>query len=419
MIYSIADVLQKGISFLTMPIFSYYILPEELGLVANFDTLVQIVMLLAFNSIVSGGLTYFFYERSHKENAVLISNLILLFTVIILFAAGIIFVFNNTIQKYAALSLGFQLLTIVMSEAMLLNALNSMLYRLEEKPLPFVTINITYTIFNIAFLFYFLVYLKIGGIGKIYAHLAVNLIFCIVNVILLIKRGYIVIKISKSDIKSLLNFGIPLIPHSAAFWIKGGLDKILLTTLCGLAANGLYSMAMTFGAVYSIFKNSFTQAYNPYIQKRISKINTLNENDEKRAIVKQTYWIIAGFFVAYFPIVVFCWCVIHYLLSDKYEPSFQFVPWIILSMTINTIYELVVKFVYTAKKTAGLGIITFCGSIVQCILTYLFIIKFGADGVKYGLVSGSLIIMIFVWIYSQKVYPMPWLIYSNYGKNNS
>ena len=63
---------------------------------------------------------------------------------------------------------------------------------------------------------------------------------------------------------------------------------------------------------------------------------------------------------------------------------------------------------YTVKKTFGLGVVTLLGSGIQLLLTFLLVKTIGADGVKYSLVIGSLVIMLGVWWYSNKVYPMPW-----------
>ena len=99
---------------------------------------------------------------------------------------------------------------------------------------------------------------------------------------------------------------------------------------------------------------------------------------------------------------------INYILNDKYKLSFEFVPWIMISLTITSFYGLFVQFIYTKKKTFGLGIITFSGSLLQLAITYALISAFGKDGIKYSLVIGSLFIMLGVWIYSDKVYPLPW-----------
>lgn len=217
-------------------------------------------------------------------------------------------------------------------------------------------------------------------------------------------------KISLDSMRELLHFGIPLLPHSLSFWLKSGMDKVLLTTYCGLTINGLYSMAMSFGAAYSIFFTAFKGAYVPYLQKRLNAMNDINRDSEKRSIVILSYRIMVCFSILSILAILVCWLAMKFLLSDKYLPSFQFVPWIILSQTIFSIYGLVVEFPYTVKKTFGLGIITFLGSLVQFLLSYTLISNYGSNGIKISLIIGNTIIAIAVWWYSNKVFPMPWFL---------
>lgn len=406
-IYGLADAFQKALGFLTLPIFSYYILPDELGLVANFDVLVQIASYLAFTSLV-GNVIYFYYDRSREKVALLVSNLIYLFSIVNVLSSIGIFFFSDIAKNYLYLGFKFQLLAIILNEFNLIHSLNAILYRLEERPIPFVTISISYIIGYTAITFLIVVYYKMGGIGKIYSHVIIGFIFVFIDLFLLIKRKYLRLQWSNKCQKELLKFGLPLVPHSIAYWMKSGLDKILLTAFCGLTANGQFSMALTFGSIYTIFRSSFNNAYDPYIQKRIASIRPDNEKKEKIAIVKQTYIIILGFFILMIPLIGAVWIVINYFLSDQYINSYMYVPWIFLSLTFITAYEQVVKFIYTVKKTLGLGIITFTCSIIQSGCTYLFLKFFGAGGVGYSMALGSFIIFIAVWIYSQKVYPMPW-----------
>jgi O-antigen/teichoic acid export membrane protein len=282
------------------------------------------------------------------------------------------------------------------------------LYRLEEKPFVFLKLQLLQSLIYVFLLILLVVCLRKEALGKIYSAVFSCSIVCLLHIYLLYKRGYLIWKIDRNSIGELLRFGIPLLPHSLSFWIKSGMDKILLTTFCGLSVNGLYSMAMSFGAIYSIFKVAFDNAYIPYLQKRISKMTFDNQKAEKKQLVRISYIISSVFFLLFFVVMFICWILIQYVLSDLYRDSFQFIPWILFSLTIYSFYSLVVQYPYTAKKTLGLGIITFSGSIIQLLLTFVLVRMLGADGIKYSLVIGALVTMFSVWWYSNRVYPLPW-----------
>lgn len=60
------------------------------------------------------------------------------------------------------------------------------------------------------------------------------------------------------------------------------------------------------------------------------------------------------------------------------------------------------------KKTLVLGLITFTGSLIQMVLTYYFVKQWDALGAAYSALVGYVLISIAIFIYSCKVYPMPW-----------
>ena len=407
MAYTIADALSKGVAFLTLPLVSSYIMPEELGIATNFEVLVSILSLLAGLAVVNA-LPYFYYERTKHEISVLVSSLISLILALNVFFAVLIMMFTGLLDSLLHLKLAFQIFSVVLVLSQLVSGINMVLFRLEEKPKAFVTFQLAQTMIYVVCLFLFVIHLRMEGAGKIYSLIVSYGVMVLIHFYCLYKRGILTLNISYDEIKTLLRFGIPLLPHSLSFWIKSGLDKVLITAYCGLAANGLYSMAMSFGAVYSIFVTAFNNAFVPYLQKRLNGMTEETEAHEKVRIVKLTYKIFGGFCGLYFIAVLFCWVSIKYLLDIRYSPSFQFIPWIILSLTITSFYSLVIQYPYTVKKTLGLGIITFSGSIVQFLLTFILIRNIGVDGIKYSLVLGALIIAGGVWWYSNKVYPMPW-----------
>ena len=407
LIYAVSDGICRALSFILLPFVSYYLLPEELGVAANFDVLLNIITLLSGQAIVNG-LSYFYYERSRESMSKLVSSLLIiilvtnaLFSIIILFTSGII-------ENLLHIGFGLQLLSVASCVLMMLYNINMILYRLEEKPYAFAKLQIIHAVIHIILVWLLVIDFKMGAIGKIYSAVGGYFFLAAVHIYLLVKRDFISRAFDKESIIILLKFGIPLLPHSLSFWLKSGMDKILLTTYCGLAVNGLYSMAMSFGAIYSLVNNSFMMAYVPYLQKRINNINDDNIEREKNGIVKLTYKTGLLFIVLLIAIVPVCWVLMRYFLSEKYIESFRFIPWIMLSLTIYAFYSLVIQFPYTVKKTFGLGIITFSGSVIQLLLTFFLIRELGEDGIKISMVLGALIIMLGVWWYSNKVYPLPW-----------
>lgn len=406
-LYTLTDAFGKAIGFIILPFLSYYLSPDDLGLATNFSVLTSITVLLAGNAMVNA-LPYFYYEQNSAQRKSFISNLLILCFVICLILLLTLFLLQGAAINYLKLDFKVILLAIPVTFAQLIQNANLVLCRLEEKPKLFAIYQISYIVLHVGLMVFLVIVLKLGGYGRIYADIIAFVVMALFHLYRLIKAGYIEVKINYGYIKDLLKFGLPLLPHSLSFWLKGGADKIIITNFCGLYQNGLYSMALTMNSIYNLVSNALMNAYVPSLQKRLSSVKEENLENEKRSVIKQNYLIVAVFSAIAVLAVGAAWFILNYLVESKYQESFKFVPLLILGQWIYCIYNLSIQYVYKQKKTLILGIITFTGSVIQVGLTWLFVKLFGVIGVAYSAVIGSLLISLGVFVYSNKVYPMPW-----------
>ena len=407
LIYTVTDAVGKAISFILLPILSYFLSPEGLGLATNFAVFTAIVNLLAGQAILNA-LSYFYYEQTKYQNSILVSNLVwmTLFACIALFF--VMLLFNNQIFQYLQLNLTFQSMAFFYAISYVFTNINLQLFRLEDEPKSFALFQIVQIVVHCVFVVLFVIVWKQDGEGKIYAEFLTIVLMGIINLYSIIKRGFFVLKYDKSSVKSLLKFGLPLMPHSISFWFKSGADKVFITNFAGLAANGIYSMAMSISSLYTLVSNAFFNAYIPTLQKKLSNMNPENEKEEKIKIVKTTYLMIGLFFLVSLLSILGAWIILKFMVADKYETAFDFIPGVILSLYIYVVYTFAVQFVYKKKKTLVLGIITFTGSLVQLVLSYYFVKNCGPMGAVYSSIVGSLFISFGIFYYSNKVFPMPW-----------
>ena len=408
-VYTLTDVIGKAMSFILLPIVSFFLPPSELGIATNFTVLTSLIILLAGLAIVNS-VPYFFYEQNREENASLVSNLLMLCLGLCVVVGGLAACFSQLIFEYLQLSLHIQLLGVVFVIGSLISSINLILLRLENKPKQYAILQVLQIILHALFVILFVIVLRGGGEGKIYAEVLVFSIVGMIHLVMMLKKGYISFRFQMPWIKRLLRFGLPLLPHSISFWLKGGMDKVFITTYCGLQFNGLYSMAISVSSVYTMLMQSFFNAYTPYLQKRLASLDGGQCYKEKRSIVKQIYLIYALFGVVGILAVVICWGIFHYMIDSKYLPAMAYIPLIILANFIYTFYNFTIEFIYKVKKTLVMGIITFTGSLIQMLLSYVLIKEYGVMGAVYSLLIGNTMITIGISVYSNMVYRMPWLL---------
>ena len=409
-IYTVTDMLGKAMSFLLIPFLSFYLPPDELGIATNFAVLTSILTLLSGLAVVNS-VPYFYYEQDKNENSLLISNLLYLVTILCVFLGICFIILSDYIYTYLQLDFEIQILSVIFVYASLICQISLTLLRLEDKAKVFSVLQIGQILLHTILVVLFVIVLRKGGVGKITAEVMAFFILALVHFTLLVKKGFIGKRIEKKWQIKLISFGLPLLPHSLSFWLKGSTDKIFITSFWGLQCNGIYSMAMSISTIYTVLVNSFFNAYTPYLQKRLVNIDSNNEMSEKKAIIKQTYYLYGLFMIVALLSIVASWVILNYFVDAQYSESFVYIPYIIASNFIYTFYNFAIEYIYKVKKTLVMGLITFTGSALQMAISYYLIRYYGTIGAAYSLIIGTVLITMGIFLYSRRVYYMPWFYF--------
>ena len=199
-------------------------------------------------------------------------------------------------------------------------------------------------------------------------------------------------------------------PHALSFWFKSGVDKIYLTNMCSLADNGYYSVALTWGAIVTMFLVSFNNAYAPSLYRKLALFDQ-NKSGTVKEQVRLVKFIWISLVVTFFFVVV-CYLLsvllIHIMYPSSYFDSLYFLPWVMLGQFFSGCYLMFVCFAHYTFKTKGLGALTFSWSVVQIGLSYLLIVKMGAIGSAVSAAVVSALTFVSVAWYAMHVYKLPW-----------
>lgn len=185
-IYTITDGITKSISFIVLPIVSYFIVPSELGVTANFDVLQNIIVLLAGQALVNS-LPYFYYKRTKGEVALLVSNLLFLVSLVNVILAIIIPFCTNIVEEYLHIGLSLQLLTVLSSFCVLVNNVNFILYKMEDNPIDFAKLQIGQVILYVGLLVVLVVGYRQQALGKILSNVVAIFVMSFIHLYLLFK----------------------------------------------------------------------------------------------------------------------------------------------------------------------------------------------------------------------------------------
>ncbi len=401
--YVAFDALNKGIPFLLLPILTRYLETREYGIVAMFSTLVGILMVFTGLS-VHGAVNVNFFRLERGEFRSFVANaFIILFT-----SSSLVFVIVLTLgdffSEFLELPEVWVLVAVIVAASQFITTINLILWQAEQKPKYFGWYEFCLTLFNFGMSMFLVVHQEMGWTGRLLGSSITTIAFACLSLFIIFKRGYIHLEFNSNHIKEGLKFGVPLIPHALSGWITTGLDRVIITTLVGLGATGLYSAGHQVGMIVGILVAAISRAFSPYLFEK------LKDDDEvfKKTIVKVSYIYFLGIALFAVSLGLLSHKLLPLFLGLRFASSADVVIWVALGYAFNGMYLVVVQFIFYEKKTHWLSMVTVSGALIHAGLCYVLVQTYGAVGAAYATTLSYLIMFLMTWKLSAKVYKMPW-----------
>lgn len=402
-IYTITNVINKAIPFLLLPILTRHLSPGDYGIVSMFGVLVSFVT--PFTGVnVHGAISRMYFERDSIDFKEYLTNCIyiLLFsttTVSILFT-----LFSELIAKTSSVPTEILWAVIAVSFSQFITRIVLTLWQVQVKPVQYGIYQISQTLLNLILSIIFVVVIGLTWIGSIYAQIVSVSVFVIIGFIILIKNKWLKVGINYSYIKHALSFGLPLVPHALGGVIMTMTDRVFITNMVGIDTTGIYTVGYQVGMIISLLATSFNQAYIPWLYSKLKE----NIYKTKIKIVKFTYLYNIVIFILAIILSIIAPKFLSFFVGDKFSNANIYVTWVALGYAFNGMYLMVTNYIFFAQKTSYLAGVTFASAILNIVLNYVFISKYGAIGAAQATTVIYLIKFILTWILSSKIYKMPW-----------
>ena len=257
------------------------------------------------------------------------------------------------------------------------------------------------TALTIAFNLLFLIPMKLGVTGYVLSVAvadAVGTVFLIIYAKLY--KDFSFKLVSKSKIKEMLKYSLPMMPTTVIWWITNVSDRFIVTAICGSGENGLYSAAYKIPTVIALVAGVFNEAW---------QISAISESKDEKEV--------SDFFSAVFEryqAILFLGCSIlipftplatRILLNESYFTAWTFMP----VLLVATVFSSLVTFIgtiYTVKKRTTMSLITAAiGAGLNIVLNFAMIPSMGAQGAGIATAISYFTVFAIRAIHSKKFMP--------------
>lgn len=390
----------KFISFLLIPLYSYYFLPSEFGEIDLYLTFSSIAYILfSFQAIES---TFRFIQdaKSDKEKSIVLTNsmLISLFG-LLLFAIFIIFS-NSYIQSNYFQYLFFYVFSMVLSQ-LFLQALRGM-----KKTTIYVLMSLVSSSISLLLNILLIVFWDVGittlFISPILANLFVSFsIFFIFKVY----KYYSIQYISKLEIINQLKFSVPLIPNALSIWLLGSIGRFVLLYFYDVQSVGILSFGFKFPLLFESFIGVFFFAW------QIVSVETIFDRD-RDSYVSTLFLRITKIQISLISIflpILFIFNVL--FVSQNFQESIVYIPFFFIGIFFKSSAQFLNTIFYGVKKTSVIFFGTFISSLVYFLFSLLFVQRFYIHGIAFAYLIAEFFHLIIVLIQSRKLIRISFPLY--------
>jgi O-antigen/teichoic acid export membrane protein len=412
--YVITDGVAKAMPFLVMPILALYLSTEEFGIASNFLVFTQLLGAIVGLSTYSF-LSVEYYKTKVNERKSLIGNLVLLNFVIFCVCVLIIPFFSSYFENWFFIVLQWQLLGCLMMFFTAVTELLVAYLRLEEKIKQYRSYQLTRSFLSAILSLIFVVILGLSWQGRILGLVLTSFIIFLFAIIIFKKANLLTFKINIKRLKDSALFGIPLLPHKLANWIVKGFERILITSKVSISETGVFAFGSNFTSALTIIITSFFGAFSPFVYKKLSLEMASEEAlyKQKAKILKLAYLSIAVFAILLILAYGALHIVIKLLFNEEYQEALNYIPFFLVAIFFGFLYNHFSLYIFYSKRVKWLGVITISVGVFQALIMFPLINEFQGMGAAYAAIIGAILKSTMVGIYSNKVYPMPWLDFKN------
>lgn len=180
--------------------------------------------------------------------------------------------------------------------------------------------------------------------------------------------------------KYALKFSGPTIPHGLSQVVLSQFDRIMISSMCGNAQAGLYSFGYNIYTLMLVTANSLDSVWGPWLFERLHK----KDYNSVRSVSGQYAF---GILVFSCLIMMAAPEIIVILGTEEYKDAIYVVIPIVLGGFYSFLYTLPVQVEYYFEKTGYIALCSCGAAILNIILNWIFIPKYGYIAAAYTTVA--------------------------------
>ena len=390
MIFTFGNIGSKVISFFLIPLYTNILTTSQYGVVDLITTITTVAVPVLTLNICESVMRFGLDKDSDCKKNIQIGTFVFMIGMIVGFA---IIPFSRgfgEISDYFML-IYFYVLMFAASQLYLCDLRGKELLMAYSFGCILQTLCIA--VFNIIFL----AILKLEINGYLLAYILANTIVTLYAI--LVGKSYKSFSFRELDfslMKKMVNYSVVLIPNSFMWWIMNSSDRIMVTSMIGTSANGIYAVSYKIPTLMSVFTSIFNQAWG------YSAIKEGGANDEKEYNNKVLQLLIAFTMLIAIGLLTITKPFLSIYVSIDYYGAWKYVPFLLIGSVYMTFGTFFASSYTVHKDSFGYLFSGSFGAIFNVILNFALIPFIGGSGAATATCISYVLVFIFRLLHTRK-----------------
>lgn len=365
--FLVCSFLQKGISFITTPIFTRILTTAEYGEFSVFNSwmliISPVISLKLYAGVYAQGVVKFDEDRWRFS-----SSLQGLSLTLILGWTGLYLIFHDAFNSLFSLTTAQMLCMFVIIWATGSFSFWSMNKRVDFRYRELVLLTLVVSIVQPTLSIILIQHSEDKVTARILGMAITQFAFYVGTFIAQMREGKTFCE--KKYWTYALRFNIPLLPHYLSMTVLNSSDRIMIKNMVGSSQAGIYNLAYSVSMIMSLFNNALLQTVEPWIYRKLKD----KKGDELEKVAYPSFIMIAG---ANLLLILLAPEVIRIFAPAKYYDAIWVVPSVALSVFFMYMYSFFATFEFYYEKTRYIAGATIGGAVLNIVLNYIFIRMYG------------------------------------------
>jgi O-antigen/teichoic acid export membrane protein len=272
-------------------------------------------------------------------------------------------------------------------------------FRLDERARAYFTASFTNVLLTIALTVWLVVVQDEGARGLLLGNFGASAV--VLAGLFVVQRSRVGLVPAPGLLRPMLRFGLPTMPAELSLYALNFVDRIILARSVGLAAAGLYSLAVKFSQAVTVLVRGFNLAWPPLAY-------SIEDDEEARRAYSLivTYYLLLSFTVVLALSLLARW-VVRLLAAPQFFDAYQAVPLVSTGVALYALYLVLAVAVGRVGRTEFNFPVTATAAACNLGLNLLLIPELDIVGAGIALVASYVVMLALMYAVTRRLFPLP------------